>query len=80
MLYWLVANVCYKCSAKGYNLFRRIKERKPLILQVDCLVDTWVGKERGDGYNHSFLFMLESISKIVLNSLYITNQVGVDLL
>jgi hypothetical protein len=33
-------------SAEGYSLFRGIKEGKPSVLQPDCLVDTWVGKER----------------------------------
>jgi hypothetical protein len=39
---------------EGYNFFRGIKEGKPLVLQLDYLVDTWVGKERWE-WIQSFL-------------------------
>ncbi|KAG0568443.1 hypothetical protein KC19_6G020200 [Ceratodon purpureus] len=33
-------------SGEGNGLFRALKEGKPTNLQADCMVNTWVGKER----------------------------------
>nr|XP_024395234.1 uncharacterized protein LOC112291681 isoform X2 [Physcomitrium patens] len=33
-------------SGEGNGLFRALKDAKPTNLQADCLVNTWVGKER----------------------------------